>query len=277
MTIINIRVFIASIALLLAGVLLTGWPVFSQAEHQPAYISIIIDDLGYKSTQDFRVIDLPAPIICAIMPHAPLSDKLAIEAHRSGKEVILHIPMESQHQHHRLGPGGLRVSMNKHEFISTLRNTLNSMPLAIGMNNHMGSRLTTHHEHMHWLMDELKDQGFAYIDSMTTNRSVANSVAHEKQVPYLVRDIFIDHEVNPRHIQQQLKQLIRKAKTKGYATAIGHPHPQTLDAIEQFLLELRHHNIQVVSLTEMLQLRNHAISLVRTSALSKPITAQTTN
>ena len=200
------------------------------------------------------------------MFHIPLSDQLANEAHRSGKEIILHIPMEAQH-HHRLGPGGFKVEMTKQEFINTLRKNLNSIPLAIGMNNHMGSLLTTHPMQMHWLMDELKNQGYAYVDSMTTNQSVANVIARNKKVPYLIRDVFLDHEVSHQYIQQQLQELINKAQDKGYAIAIGHPHPQTLDAVEKFIAESHLHNIKIVSLKDMLKHRKHTTSTLRTTSL----------
>lgn len=272
---ITTTILIKSVSALLAGVLITAMlivtsPVHSESSTE-ALVSIIIDDLGYKHHQDFRAVDLPAPIVCAILPHTPLSGKVAERAHRAGKEIILHVPMEAMHahKHKSLGPGALYTKMNKKEFLSTLRKNLKSVPLAIGLNNHMGSLLTTHPIQMHWLMDELKQQGYAYIDSMTTSESVANIIARNKKLPYLVRDVFLDHEVNPSFIRKQLDYLVRRAKKKGSAIAIGHPHKVTLDALEDFIHDARYQNIKIVSMTDMLKHRKHNTSTLRTTALPK--------
>ncbi len=268
-------ILIKSVSSLLAGVLILSTllataPVYAESSSK-ALVSIIIDDLGYKHHQDFRAVDLPAPIVCAILPHTPLSSKVAERAHRAGKEIILHVPMESmhKHKHKNLGPGALYTKMSKQEFLSTLRKNLKSVPLAIGLNNHMGSLLTTHPIQMHWLMDELKQHGYAYIDSMTTSESVANIVARNKKLPYLVRDVFLDNEVNPNYIRGQLERLVQRAKKKGSAIAIGHPHKATLDALENFIREAHYQNIDIVSMTEMLKHRKHNTHTLRTTALPK--------
>ncbi len=265
-----------TLSILFAVTLLATMPISGIAEtrYSDPVISIIIDDLGYKHHEDFRVVDLPAPIICAIMPHTPFAQKVAYRAHESGKEIILHVPMEAEKKNKYLGPGALTVKMSKDEFIQTLRNNLKNVPLAIGLNNHMGSLLTRYPEHMQWLMLELKQQGYVYIDSMTSNQSIANMIARENEVPYLIRDVFLDHEVTPHHIKGQLEKLVNKAKQKGYAVGIGHPHPETLDAIESFITQLHRTNIKIISLKEMLEYRQQSSATVRTTSLPETIIYQ---
>ena len=94
---------------------------------------------------------------------------------------------------------------------------------------------------------------------MTTNRSVANAIARDKNVPHLVRDIFLDHELSQYHIDNQIRKLIEKANERGSAIAIGHPHQMTIDAVEQFIQRAYQHNIKIVSLTDMLRHRKHPL------------------
>ncbi len=220
-------------------------------------ISIIVDDLGYKMKDDLRVLGLPAPIVCAVMPHGPHSKKLAVLANRAGKEVILHLPMQAMHKHKNefLGPGALELDMSKGEFIKTLRNDLNAIPYAIGLNNHMGSLLTQHPGHMQWLMDELKRRGDIYIDSITSDHSVAAMIADETDVPYLTRDVFLDNKQSKNYIHGQVQQLIRHAKKTGSAIGIGHPHPETIKALGKLIVDLNKSNIKIIPIKQMLEHR----------------------
>lgn len=233
--------------------------VYSQSHAAPTnpVISIIIDDLGYKIKDDLRVLGLPAPIVCAVMPHGPHSKQLAVLANRAGKEVILHLPMQAMHEpkNEYLGPGALKLHMSKNEFISTLRNDLNAIPHTIGLNNHMGSLLTQHPGHMQWLMDELKQRGHIYIDSVTSDHSVAAMIADETDVPYLTRDVFLDNKQSKSYIQGQVQQLIKRARKNGSAIAIGHPHPETIKALGKLIVELNKSNIKIIPIKQMLKLR----------------------
>lgn len=59
-----------------------------------AYMSIIIDDLGQSPERDSRTLALPGPVTMAIMPDTPHATDFARQAHKAGKTVILHMPMD---------------------------------------------------------------------------------------------------------------------------------------------------------------------------------------
>ena len=59
-----------------------------------AYMSIIIDDLGQNAERDSRTLALPGPVTMAIMPDTPHATDFARQAHKAGKTVILHMPMD---------------------------------------------------------------------------------------------------------------------------------------------------------------------------------------
>lgn len=220
-------------------------------------ISIIIDDIGYRKREDLRAIAIPGSLAYAIMPHAPHAKHMSKLASQRGKVVLLHLPMEATvlNKNRYLGPGALTLNMTREQFLRTLESNLQSLPEAIGVNNHMGSLLTQHPGHMEWLMESLSAHSLFYIDSVTSEQSVASMVAREKSLPYLKRDIFLDNQQNKNYIKNQFDELVKLAKYKGNAIAIGHPHPETIAFLTRALQELEKYNVRLVSLTEMLRVR----------------------
>jgi polysaccharide deacetylase 2 family uncharacterized protein YibQ len=227
-------------------------------------ISIIIDDIGYRHIDDGNALKLPGPVAYAIMPHSPFAGQMSEIAMTSGKDIILHLPMEAtEDKNNRLmGPGGLKHDMNKLLFLSTLSKNFRSVPHIIGVNNHMGSLLTRDRERMEWLMDYLRSKKVFYIDSVTGSGSIAGSVARGKNVPYLKRDVFLDNSTDRDYIHAQFDELILIAKRKGSAIAIGHPHPETIEVLEKRIGTLEAFGVRLISLREMIGLHNNGFKQV---------------
>ena len=137
-------------------------------------IAIIIDDLGYERQAGERAISLPGPLAYAILPDTPRATYLAEAAHADGKEVLLHLPLQAERDHEYREPGTLLLDMSHRQFSRTFAGSFESIPHAIGVNNHRGSLLTRHPGHMAWLMEEIeKQRNLFFVDSYTTASSVA--------------------------------------------------------------------------------------------------------
>ncbi len=217
-------------------------------------VAIVIDDLGNSHDLDVRAVDLPGPVTCAFLPHTPYAARLARRAHRAGKEVMLHLPMQAV-DGQRLGPGGLTLHMTQTEFLHSLRDSLAAIPYVSGVNNHMGSLLTRHPGHMDWLMQALHQTGSLYfVDSRTTRATVAQMVAHEDGVPNTRRDVFLDNVAEDAAVAAQLRALIAKARHRGAALAIGHPHPATLRVLARVLPTLRQAGVRLVPVSELIRI-----------------------
>lgn len=229
-------------------------PLATQNFNQPA-ISIIIDDMGYRLKSGQRAINLPGAITYSFLPHAPHVEQLSKTAHEKNKEVMLHLPMESE-AGKKLGPGGLTECMSEKKFSEVLQSSISSVPHVSGFNNHMGSRLTRSPLWMKRLMQQvaLKNSLF-FVDSKTTSDSVAMKVARGEGLNSIQRDIFIDHEESKSFIQKQLRKLIRKAQQNGSALAIAHPKKVTLAELEQWLPVLESKGIKLVPVSELIKLR----------------------
>lgn len=215
-------------------------------------IAIIIDDLGYQLEAGQRSIDLPGPVACAILPATPSATRLAEIAFTSGKEVLLHLPLEAASESDATEPGGIMLDMSREDVAKTLSANFKSVPHAIGVNSHRGSMLTRHPGHMGWLMEELLARdSLIFVDSYTTHKSVALQLAHERGVPAVKRDVFLDPDRSPETAAREFARLKDLARQNGVALGIGHPYPSTLALLEQELPKLADDGIKLISISEL--------------------------
>jgi len=243
-------------------------PTSNSLQYKP-HIALIIDDIGDNLRLGLRAIRLPGNVTCAFLPHTTYARRLAISAHKRNKEVMLHLPMESE-EDKAPGPGALTLDMTRSEFLHTVESDLKAVPYAAGVNNHMGSLMTQHPGDMRWLMQAISRHGHLFfVDSRTTEFTVAQQVAEETGLPNLRRDVFLDNDQRPAAIAAQFARLIALAKRRGSAVAIGHPHAATLRFLEQHLSRLSDEGITLVSVSELIRLkqRTETIYAARPSLL----------
>lgn len=219
-------------------------------------VSIIIDDLGNHLDAGQRAVNLPGALTYAFLPYLRYSRQLARQVYLQRKEVMLHLPMESE-TGNKLGPGGLTADMQENEFKNTMRRSINAIPYVRGFNNHMGSRITKDSKLMRWIMQMAMFRDDLYfVDSRTTSESVAMQEAHRYNISGTQRDIFLDYEKNnPAIVEEQLELLVKKARKNGTALAIGHPYQQTLNVLEKWLPKLKQMGIELVPVSQLIAIR----------------------
>lgn len=234
---------------------LSGLLLADEIKAVPA-VAIIIDDLGNKLKQGERAVQLPGPVTLAFLPHTAYSETLANRAHAAGKEVMLHLPMETE-TGTPLGPGGLTSHMTEQQFEQIAKDDLASIPHVSGLNNHMGSLLTRHPGAMAWLMDVVKEHGgLFFVDSKTSAGTVAMEIAAEKALPTAVRDVFLDNVQSKSAIRKEFRRLIKLAKAQGSAIGIGHPHPTTLAVLKQELAKLDSSGVKLIPASQLVRMQH---------------------
>lgn len=215
--------------------------------------AIIIDDLGQDRDAAGKLFALPYPLTYSVLPRLQHSAAMAEAAHRRGCEVILHLPMEPDSAA-RAGEGEIRVQMGAGEVRRIIEGDLASVPYAAGVNNHMGSRATTHRATMAAVMKVLADRHLYFVDSRTTPASVALAAARRQGLPTFYRSVFLDDTETVPYTLGQLREFHRIIHEQGVALAIGHPYPTTLAALAKFLPELARDDIQLVPASQLLHL-----------------------
>lgn len=217
---------------------------------QAAQVSLIIDDMG-NDKGDAHAFSLPPGVTFAILPNKPLSTSFSRRAAAQHREVMLHMPMESLARQNQ-EQGVLISSMQPNEIVETLDAALASVPDAVGMNNHMGSRLTQLSRPMSVTMNYLSKRGLFFVDSRTTRYSKAIDFAQKSGVLNVKRSVFLDHVLQQKSIHKQFLRLIDLAKKRGYAVGIAHPHSQTLEYLSHNLKLLEAHGVSLVKLSDAL-------------------------
>lgn len=220
-----------------------------QTASEPEVI-IILDDLGYRST-DLDAFVLPNEVTFSILPETPLARSIAQRAHREGRGVMLHMPMQASSDK-AMGPLGLSTDMYPAAITHTLRRALKSVPYAVGVNNHMGSAFTGQAEVMHTLMEEIKRQGLFFVDSRTSVYTRGQETAQALGVPTASRQIFLDHQRTQAFLQQQFDKTKALARRKGHAVVIAHPYPETLRFLADALPTLKQQGIRLTSVADYL-------------------------
>ncbi|HEV2110178.1 MAG TPA: divergent polysaccharide deacetylase family protein [Gammaproteobacteria bacterium] len=227
----------------------------ADAPSQPVVVAVMIDDLGERLDEARRVTALPGPVACAILPHTSHAVEIAGLAHASGKEVLLHLPMESVGDM-PLGPGGITLDMTESEIKQTVQDDLASIPYLVGINNHEGSLMTQHPGDLAWVMQAVHAAGaYFFIDSYTTADSVAYEMAREQGVAAARRNVFLDDQNTAENVRAQWQRLLKLARLHGFALAIGHPRSATLALLEEELPQLAAEGVTLVPVSRIVALQ----------------------
>jgi len=216
-------------------------------------VAIIIDDMGYDKGLAEKFIKLDDSLTFAILPFCRYSTEIARLADLKGCQIMLHMPMEpNEYPAVDPGKGTLLAAMTPDERISQLERNLDAVPNIKGVNNHMGSKLTTLSDEMNQIFSVLKKRGLFFIDSRTSAATLTRSSAKLFKVPYAERDVFLDHSQNREAIRAQIEELIRIAEVTGRAVGIGHPHEATYEVLAQMMPELKK-RVKLVSASEIVE------------------------
>jgi polysaccharide deacetylase 2 family uncharacterized protein YibQ len=231
-----------------------AWSRYAISWHdskQPKVV-IIIDDLGLDVQANAELVSMPGPYTIAYLPYADNLQAQTRAAHNAGHELMVHMPMQSHHASADPGFNALLSDIDYAEFSKRLEWNLNRFDGFVGVNNHMGSKLTENPVLMVRIMARLKRDGLLFVDSLTTPNSVADRAAIATRVPLAKRDVFLDNERKPDYIRAQLASLEKIARMRGYAIAIGHPYPETLTTLREWQKTLKSKGIALVPISQII-------------------------
>ncbi len=215
-------------------------------------LAIILDDFGYDRSSADALFALPYPLTLSVLPHLAHSADIAEEAHRRGYQVLLHLPMEPAAGAARPEAAELRAGMSAAEATRLLAGMLDTVPHAAGVNNHQGSLASADARLMAALMPALRERGLFFIDSRTTAATVAYDAALRAGLPAGFRNVpFLDDTPTRAAVEQQLALAVRRAHRQGFAIAIGHPYPATVQTLAEMLPQFEARGVRLVFVSEL--------------------------
>ncbi|MDQ6993974.1 MAG: divergent polysaccharide deacetylase family protein [Mariprofundaceae bacterium] len=205
-------------------------------------IALIIDDMGYDVHALERLLAFSIPLTISILPNGPHAVRVANMTHQAGQMVMLHLPMEpmGEHYRNRMDNSFLRVGMDETTVRKMMLADLARIPYIEGINNHMGSRLTSMIEPMTWVMQVCREKKLFFVDSKTSSKSLAATVAKQYGLSWGSRSIFLDDSVKLDALEKSWKKIERCVQRQQHCIVIAHPHRQSLDFLESKLSVLQH-------------------------------------
>ncbi len=226
-------------------------------QREKPQLAIIIDDVANK-TQLERVLNLPFKVTPSLFPKSEASKNTPLLA-KSAPFYMVHLPLEAKNFYQKEHEW-LRVGDSKEKIIQRIKEIKKDFPNLAYLNNHTGSKFTEDLTSMQYLLDALNKEGIIFLDSKTTPKSVTQKYYQDKfrafnpcyKNPFLQRDVFLDNELEEEKIAIALKNSIKVAKKKGYAIAIGHPHPVTIKTLKNMEGFLKKSGVELVYVNELI-------------------------
>jgi len=221
--------------------------------NSPPKVAFIIDDLGYETEVAKKIMELEFPIALSILPFLQYSEFIAEEGKKNNQEIMLHLPMEPSNSSANPGPGAIKSYMSEEETRQAVRECILNFPHIIGVNNHMGSKITEDRKIMEIILEEIREYNLFFIDSMTSKNSIAHVVAQEMVIKTAVRSVFLDNENDMDYIKGQMLEVQETALREGEAIAIGHSRINTYYVLKRLIPELIRAGIEIVPVSELVK------------------------
>ncbi len=218
-------------------------------------ISIVVDDfgtIGGELLSGFLALD--KEVCFAIFPDEQYSVQTMNLAKEQGRITIIHIPMEPiGYPEVNPGKNPILVQYDTHQIDKILSRAIEQLPYCEGVNNHMGSLATTDEDVMNAVMATLKKHNKFYLDSRTSNVSVAYSVAQKNHLRSYRNDLFLDSpNISQSTMDAKLNQIIELSNRNQNVIAITHCHnSDKLDYLKRIISRLKAAGFTLIPLTDI--------------------------
>lgn len=227
-------------------------------------LCVIIDDFGnYNNfmldSLLLKFASLPREVNFAILPNLPYSEFVMEYCAGSGRELLLHTPMQALNEKINAGEAVINVDDDEVTIINKLNDFYSNLPRVSGLNNHMGSKATADSLVMTTVLEWCKANDLFFVDSATIANSLAFSLAQEIGVPTAKRDIFLDV---PNPSKENIDKYLEKMKynfSQGKNILVI-THASTLERMENldyFIEKCRDIGYQLVPISEYLIYPDH--------------------
>jgi polysaccharide deacetylase 2 family uncharacterized protein YibQ len=219
-------------------------------------IALVIDDAGNDLQALDQFIAFPGKMSVAILPELPHSRESAQKTHVAGKEVILHLPLEPLGKENP-GPGAVLVSFDRDRIRGILDRDFESVPYAVGVNNHMGSLATQDRNVMDVLLAYLKGRGVFFVDSRTVASTLGKEYAIKYSVPWAERNFFLDNNPDKAGIRRVLNDGVVYARLHGQSLLIAHVQNRlVLDVLLEEYDDLVSSGVGFITVSEFIRDKN---------------------
>lgn len=220
--------------------------IYSKLGAKPRLV-IIIDDVAYRHQAD-AIKSVNLKLTPSFFPATSAHPETPILARRFSFYMI-HLPMQALGGFKGAEIGTLTVNDDYEKIAKKLQSIKRDFPDLKYINNHTGSRFTSDAAAMDRMMRAVRDENLIFVDSKTTSPTKVYGATKKYSMPYIARDVFLDHDGSKAAVRKQLKYAVELAKKRSYAIAIGHPHKNTIEVLQESAKLLQ--EVEVVYLKDL--------------------------
>lgn len=213
---------------------------------QAPCLVLVVDDIGRDNSSLRRLMRLPLALTFAVLPHARQTEGAVALLAEAGREQLLHLPLEPE-SHREITDEPLVITRGS-RIAAVFGAMTRRVPRAVAFNNHMGSAFCRSKESVAKLVETAKGHFPFLLDSKTTKDSRLCTTARALGLACFERDVFLDDPNDVTTVDYSLQRAARRAEQRGWAIAIGHPRPATIDALTRFA---QRKTVEVVTLSTL--------------------------
>lgn len=224
----------------------------SELSDKPVVV-IVIKGLGLSSSTTEHALELPKNITLGFSPYSPSIQEWAKKARDKGHEIVLNIPMETKDYNlNDPGPYAVITSASKEDNNTRLKMLLSLIDGYEAVYSETEEVFTKSVQSIKPFLEFLKGQGKYYIYGGGYAEFSLIQVAESIKYPILVNDIILDDVISEQGINEQFREIERRARERGYVVVMAHPYPITIRMLERWLPQVESRGIDVAPISLLL-------------------------
>ena len=230
---------------------------YTEKDEKKTKLAIVVDDFGIHNDvllEKFCALD--SRITFAILPDQRYSQLVMKMAKETGHETMIHIPMEPvSFPRNNPGPHAIYVHLSEKEIRKRMEKIIKQFPDCIGANNHMGSLVTTDDNVMRIVLEVLRKHNLFFVDSRTSNSTIAYETAKQMMMPAYKSNLFLDTpDVSMKTMKTKLKQIKSIGKTRDKMLVITHCATQErYEYLKEFIKRVEKLDFEIVPVSELFE------------------------
>jgi polysaccharide deacetylase 2 family uncharacterized protein YibQ len=200
-------------------------------------LSIIITDLGLSTKRTEQIIkDFPKEVSIAFSPYSENLDMLTTTAREDGHETWLMLPMQTKdYPLVDSGPLTLLIGARVEQNNDRLQQLISNAQGQVGFIPNKNHIFKIEDSNINPAIKTLLNEGFAILDSNTSDRSFISSLAYKNDYPYGQNNFWLDDNLSPIALNQRIRQMMELAEATGSVTMMLRPYPASIKALQKFL------------------------------------------
>lgn len=227
-------------------------------------IALVIADLGLaRNATDVAVQELPGEVTLAFSSLVPDLENWIAKSRAAGHEILLTIPMEpANYPQNDPGPNALLLASDDAENVARLQRALQRGTGFVGIMPYMGEKFVTNEEKMTPVMQLLREKEMLVLDNSLNGSSVIGPLARLGKMPFMRADLKVDAAAAIGSIEEQLANLEKIAKERGFAVGVAMPFPVTFERVKAWIAELDKKGIALAPLTSVVTIAPSPVQVV---------------